>query len=419
MNRPAEPEHTHHYSVNQEEVSFYPWEQRRKPVAATAISLLIVEAGTSHVLLSKNLLEDQANLVAEIHLAATLADARSLLTGVAHKFDVVLLDLHLPDSDGLDTYFTLRRLRPELPFIILSDEHDENAALQLVQEGAQDCLSRDHVSSTLLARSIRYAIERKSILEQLKATQLQLIQAEKMESIGRLAAGVAHEVKNPLAQIQLGIDYLKRHASGVSARIPKLLDAMSKAVGRADEVICDLVTFSNDRRLEMKKCDVESIIDSALSLVNHDLTRHHIRLERAIATNLPLISCDYGHLEQALVNILLNAVQAMEGGGTLTVSAYKGILEKMETDDGARTSRRMNAGDEVITISIADTGTGIPADQISAAFDPFFTTKPTGLGTGLGLTVVRKIIDLHGGKMSIANRLISGVEVVIILSARP
>ncbi len=172
-------------------------------MAATAISLLIVEAGTSHVLLSKNLLEDQANLVAEIHLAATLADARSLLTGVAHKFDVVLLDLHLPDSDGLDTYFTLRRLRPELPFIILSDEHDENAALQLVQEGAQDCLSRDHVSSTLLARSIRYAIERKSILEQLKATQLQLIQAEKMESIGRLAAGVAHEVKNPLAQIQL------------------------------------------------------------------------------------------------------------------------------------------------------------------------------------------------------------------------
>ena len=101
------------------------------------------------------------------------------------------------------------------------------------------------------------------------------------------------------------------------------------------------------------------------------------------------------------------------------MSAYKGILEKMETDDGARTSRRMNAGDEVITISIADTGTGIPADQISAAFDPFFTTKPTGLGTGLGLTVVRKIIDLHGGKMSIANRLISGVEVVIILSARP
>lgn len=393
------------------------WPPHRKLSPPGKIFLLIVEAGNTALLQSKECLDSQSSIVADVRFASSLAEASSLITTGELRLDVVLLDLHLPDSDGLDTYFALRQLKPELPYIILSDEDDEDEALQLVQEGAQDYLIKSHLSPTLLARSIRYAIERKSILEQLRTTQLQLIQAEKMESIGRLAAGVAHEVKNPLAQVQLGIDYLKRHVSEVNARIPNLLKSMSDAVGRADDVICDLVTFSNDRHLEMKKCSVERIIDSALGLVNHEITRHHIEIERNIGANLPHISCDYLRLEQALVNVLLNAIQAMESGGTLTLHAYKGVLDKVEPDNGARAVKRMHKGDPVITISIADTGIGIPSNKIHSVFDPFFTTKPTGLGTGLGLTVVRKIIDLHGGKISISNRLIKGVEVLITLSA--
>jgi signal transduction histidine kinase len=410
--------------VNQEDVSFYPWEQQqRKPASVSMISLLIVEDGTADTLLPEKLLRNQNGLIAEIRFATTLADASLLLAAPAdsgHHFDVILLDLYLPDSEGLETYFALRRLRPELPFIILSEDEDQDIALQLVQEGVQDYLIKDDLKHTpsLLARSIRYAIERKSIIEQLKATQLQLIQAEKMESIGRLASGVAHEVKNPLAQMQLGIDYLKRHAAGVNTQIPKLLEMMTTAVERADEVICDLAEFSHDRHLEMRKCSTPSIIDGALGLVEHDLIRHHIRVERNITENLPLIFCDYVRLEQALVNILLNAIQAMDSGGTLTVEAYKGVLDEVQLDRGARAAQAMHVGDPVVTISISDTGTGILADKINLVFDPFFTTKPTGLGTGLGLTVVKKIIDLHGGKISITNRLIRGVTVLISLNAR-
>jgi signal transduction histidine kinase len=126
-------------------------------------------------------------------------------------------------------------------------------------------------------------------------------------------------------------------------------------------------------------------------------------------------------MEQVLVNILTNAIHAMPGGGTLTISTSEKVLTAgdVEFETGDRTGDRLRAGDHAVVIKVADSGTGIPPDKIGRIFDPFFTTKPTGQGTGLGLSVVKQIIDLHRGTISITNGDAGGAVAVIMLKEEP
>jgi PAS domain S-box-containing protein len=266
----------------------------------------------------------------------------------------------------------------------------------------------------------RFDRELKQSSEELRETQLQLIQAEKMESVGRLAAGVAHEVKNPLALLLMGVEYLQGGVEPGDQNVTVILKEMREAIERADGIVRGLVDFSSSRQLDLKPASINSLLEHALLLVRHELTRSSIRVEKSLAADLPKVLIDNAKLEQVVVNLFMNAVHAMDGDGSgrLTVTTSEKTLspDDVEHDEGARSKEVMHAGERVVVVEIMDDGHGISEDKVASIFDPFFTTKPTGKGTGLGLTVVKKIIELHRGSLKIQNRSgARGVRVTITL----
>jgi two-component system cell cycle sensor histidine kinase/response regulator CckA len=379
------------------------------------LSLLLVEDNKLHREFTKILLNEQDILVADIHVALTLSAAVAVLSSDQH-IDVIVLDLHLADSHGQQTYYSLQQLRPELPIVILSGLDDDDLALKLIKEGAQDYLIKGQITKNLLARSLRYAVERKRILEQLIANQLNLSRAEQLKSVSLLASGAAHEVKNPLAQLQLALDYLLRHHSDADTFMPQLLAAMSGAIERADSVISSLVGFSNDNHLKMDRSQLGAVIDDALSRPMNQITSAGIRLNRHSEGDPFMVACDHGHLAQAFENVITNAIQAMEGGGTLTIVTDLEVLDTQQPDRSSRVIQPLHTGDTVLVTTISDTGPGIPADKLANIFNPFFSTRPTGQASGLGLSVVRKVMDLHGGLVDIRNRPEGGCEARLTLA---
>ncbi|MGD0017537.1 MAG: ATP-binding protein [Verrucomicrobiia bacterium] len=243
--------------------------------------------------------------------------------------------------------------------------------------------------------------------EDLKNAQMKLIQTAKLESIGRLAAGVAHEVKNPLAVIQLGIDYLTCAARDAANRDSlETIEEMADAVHRADAVIKGLLNFSRSEQLALVPADVNSVIEESLLLVKHELSKNRIRLETSLAEQLPKVDLDRNKIKQVFINVFMNAVQAMGDNGNLSVKTF---IQPASTDTAGKPVAR-----ESVVVSIEDTGTGLPVDKLDKLFEPFFTTKAAGSGTGLGLSVSRNIVELHGGTIRIANRSeVRGVAVTI------
>ncbi len=236
----------------------------------------------------------------------------------------------------------------------------------------------------------------KTAHDELKATQLQLIQAAKLESIGTLAAGVAHEVKNPLQTIMSGLDFLSHNIPGGSENTTLVLSDMRDAVRRANVIIRELLQFSTTADFEPKEENLNSLVERSLWLVNNELIASKITLARRLDTELPRVTIDRAKIEQVFINLLLNAIQAMPEGGVLTVTTRAARFSE-DLKFSELTSRQFNSGDSVVVAEVQDTGTGIAAANLPKIFDAFFTTKPAGVGTGLGLPVVKKIVDLHRG----------------------
>jgi len=241
---------------------------------------------------------------------------------------------------------------------------------------------------------------------QLQATQMQLIQAEKLESIGRLAAGVAHEVKNPLALLLLGVDYLEGGIETGDPNLERILKQMRDAVQRADRIVRGLVDFSSQRSLTREAMPLHRVIDEMLLLVRHELTRSNTQVCLNVPESLPYVYLDLSKFEQVLINLIINSVHAMADTPKrrLEIRARAQSLAEVIKNEGARKRDVFRSGDRVVVLEILDNGTGIRSKDQSRIFDPFFTTKATGHGTGLGLSVARKIVELHGGELTIANR---------------
>jgi PAS domain S-box-containing protein len=256
--------------------------------------------------------------------------------------------------------------------------------------------------------------------EELKATQMQLIEAERLQTVGRLAAGVAHEVKNPLAVLQMGLGYLVRQPSVDGDQTSTVLKEMRDAVNRADAVVGDLLEFAAPKQLDLRESEIEPLIRRSLTLVRHEINAAKVKVVTNFSAELPAVRLDKSKIKQVFVNLFINACHAMPDGGVLTVNTFSRRLTEAEVGScgGDRSGTRFRAGDNVVVMEIADTGSGIPAEQLSKVFDPYFTTKPTGKGTGLGLTVTKTIIDMHGGRIQICNGRDGGVVATVVLKSR-
>jgi PAS domain S-box-containing protein len=248
--------------------------------------------------------------------------------------------------------------------------------------------------------------------QQLHGMQLQLIEAEKMKSIGRLAAGVAHEVKNPLAVVRMGLEFL-RGQTFVDETVGSVLHEMWDAVERADVVIRGLLDFSAPKTLELSHGDLNAIVKHAFQLARGEM-RGKIETVSELQPDLPPVPLDRAKIGQVFINLLTNAFHAMNGEGTLTVRTYSKQLTGMGRSMGDRRSESFRVGETLIVAEIENTGPGIPEDQMQKIFEPFFTTKPTGKGTGIGLSVVKTIIDLHGATIDVRNLPEGGVRFTLM-----
>ena len=228
---------------------------------------------------------------------------------------------------------------------------------------------------------------------ELEAARLHFIEVDKLESIGRLAAGVAHEVKNPLMTIATAADYLARVVPPTERDGAIMIQDLRDAVERANRVINEMLDFARPGALLLQPEDFHSVAERALGFVKLEISRKQINVVREWGEPAPRLSLDRNKMEQVLVNVLLNAVQATPERRTITLrtrSDASGFIAELD-DDGA----------------------GISAAHQARLFEPFFTTKPVGQGTGLGLSVARQIIQLHGGTLRLTNRPEGGARVTI------
>jgi two-component system NtrC family sensor kinase len=220
--------------------------------------------------------------------------------------------------------------------------------------------------------------------EELVAVQTQMAQSEKLASLGRLAAGVAHEINNPLGGI-LTFSMLALEDCDDDHPLKQSLEVIVKQTLRCRETVKGLLDFARQSSATPSITEVNSVVDKTLLLLENQTIFQNIRTVRNFSPDLPHVLIDAGQLQQVVINIVINAVDAMEENGVLTI----------ETSQAAKNKE--------ILIRISDTGKGIPEDILPLIFEPFFTTKKVGKGTGLGLAIVHGIVTRAGGKIEVAN----------------
>lgn len=293
-------------------------------------------------------------------------------------------------------------------------------ALKFAEAALEEERNRLRVANSELARS-QAMLERKlAELEkthtELKSAQARLIGAEKAQSIANLALGVAHEVKNPLAILKVGVDFFSSQQGGdESAAL--VLKEMNDAVRRADSIINELMLFSTSGEMKMVASSLAEIIDTALKPFAADLLASKIRVIKQYGSGVPPVRVDAEKVRAVFACLIKNSIDAMRKGGELKIRIGITALGGPEMSHAAGSRSLIHSGIRRIGVvtEIDDTGTGIPPDKLGNIFDPFFTTKATGEGTGLGLTVSRKVVELHGGTLEISNRSEGGVCAKVLL----
>jgi len=228
-----------------------------------------------------------------------------------------------------------------------------------------------------------------------------------MASLGQLAASVAHEVNNPLAGIMVYVKLLlkkfkegKLQTEGTDEQLLK----MQKELERTTRIIRNLLDFARQSEPTMAPIDLNKVVEAALLLVGNQISLDNINLIKTLNPQLPYVLADFDKIQQVLINIMLNATQAMPDGGSLTISTS--VAEGIRINDEIRNTVR---------ITISDTGIGIPPENLDKLFTPFFTTKEKGKGVGLGLSVVHGIIQKHNGKIEVNSKPDEGTTFRIYL----
>ncbi|MGA1796766.1 MAG: PAS domain S-box protein [bacterium] len=278
---------------------------------------------------------------------------------------------------------------------------------------------------TYLMGAFRDITERKIMEDELRETyrhlrelQDQLVQSEKMGAIGKLASGIAHELRNPLTIINQSIYCLENKLSSQQTDTSRILDMMKESIRRADNIVQSLLDFSRMTSLVLEPEDINTILEESYQLAKYGLScEQHIELIKETQRDMAKVLVDANRIKQVFINIFSNAIQAMPEGGRITIRTYETHLEEIMNGVGRRSGDHFRLGEKAVVVEIEDTGVGISEENLKKIFDPFFTTKGPGEGVGLGLSIIRNLIGMHKGLIDLKSQKGKGTSVTITLKA--
>src|SRR5438093_7645630 len=368
--------------------------------------ILIVDDERSMVRLQQELLAHAGYT----NLRST-SDSREVL-GLCAAFqpDLILLDLRMPNLDGIEV---LRRLKPQraeayLPVLVLTADVSRESKRAALEAGASDFVIKPFEQIELLLR-VRNLLEMRFLHQDLRRQNedlelriqertRQLLEAEKLATMGNLLAGVAHELNSPLSVIlgQVGLFATTGADTVARSRIKDIGEAAERCV----RIVRSFLTMARRHPPERGHVSLNHLLRDAVELLAFELRIANVEMAFDLEKDLPLVWADGHQLKQVVVNLVTNARQAIQD---TPLSRRLSLVTRYE------------AASRLVRIEVADSGPGIPPENLSRIFDPFFTTKPEGEGTGLGLALVRGIVEGHGGTITVESRPGEGTRFVIEL----
>ena len=341
---------------------------------------------------------------------------------------LAVLDWMMPEIDGIQICKILRSIPQIQPIyiILLTGRTSKKDLVHALEQGADDYLAkpfdREELRSRLQvgqrqlemqAQLERYATQMESLAEE---RSRQLIHAERMATVGLMAAGIAHEINNPTAFITGNVQVQRKFWEKTAAALeqypeivagdstlsmiveemPGTIDSIAKGADRITQIVKGLKGFCRQEDGQRHPCNINNCIEESLTLT-HNALKYHVTIQRQLANDLPEILADGQQVEQILINLLVNAADAIsergDGQGHIAISTLH--------------------DDHRVRLVISDDGPGIPPAKLESIWEPFYTTKPADRGTGLGLSIVRGIIEDHGGSISVCNKDEGGAEFTI------
>jgi len=321
--------------------------------------------------------------------------------------DVIVSDFTLGALDGLEALELVRKRRPGTPFIFLSGTMGEDRAVEALRRGAIDYLLKDRPAR--LVPAIRNALAFAGEVERRKRVESQFLRAQRMESIGLLAGGIAHDLNNVLTPILMSLNLLRAPANE-STRLA-FIAHLEESARHGAALVRQLLDFARGADGSFSNTDLRVFLSDFLPFIESSLPKS-ITVVTRIVGEPPIVRADVTQLKQVLLNLCINARDAIATVGGITLS-----LERVDlTQAGPLPDPEAVPGTYAV-LSVSDTGSGIPATEIDRIFDPFFTTKESGNGTGLGLSVVRGIVKGHGGYVTVDSEMGKGTVFRIFFPA--
>ena len=337
------------------------------------------------------------------------ADGSQCLAMLGEKrIDVVVLDVKMPGMSGIDVLQNIKREHPDIEVILLTGHATTASGVEGIKSGAFDYLTKPIEFDQLVnkigqarEKILRRAAEHEEA-EYRKKIEQQMAATERLASLGTLAAGVAHEINNPLAIISESAGWMKQllakdELKGMYRRqdFAGALDKVEKSVERAKRITHQLLSFVRKSDSSFSRVDLTGLIDESLQFLEHETKKRNIKIVRKLQSVPDSVWSDPYRIRQALINLLTNAVHAVGEGGIITLA-----LE--------------DAADHA-AITVSDNGPGIPRENLARIFEPFFSTKAPGEGTGLGLFVTRGVLEKLGGRITVDSEVGKGATFCIRL----
>jgi two-component system cell cycle sensor histidine kinase/response regulator CckA len=326
----------------------------------------------------------------------------------ADHHDIYLVDQPLPDGTGIDVIRAAKNLGTDKPFILMTGFGSGALDEAALREGAADYVEK-HLVGAQLERSIRYALRNWQSTRELHEREEQLRQSQKMEAIGRLAGGVAHDFNNLLTAI-IGYTDMIAERSNLDAETEREVTEIRRAADRGAALTRQLLAFSRKQLLHPTVLNVNESVAGLLHMLPR-LIGDHIHTDARLAAGLGFVKADASQIEQVIVNLVLNARDAMPTGGHVTIETAN-----VELTEDRLVAEGLSIGPgPYVMLAITDTGVGMDEATRAHAFEPFFTTKAKGKGTGLGLATVYGIIDQSGGGIAMDSTPDRGTSIRIYL----